>query len=455
MDADAPLSAQTRRTVVVLIFGAALPLLDTSVVNVAIHPLANIFGTSVGLTQWVITGYALAATVAITGTGFATHRFGAAAVWNAAIALFTGASLLCAFAWNIESLIGFRVLQGFAAGLSMPVMMTLLITSAGKTQATRALAAVSLPAIIAPVLGPTLGGILIDTLGWRSIFLINLPIGVVALILALRVLPASQPTDRTARLDLAGVALLAPGLILAVYGLTGTAPGDGAWMIGLWLLAATALLAGYAWWARRATHPLIHLAAFTAPTFTSAWLSLTLSSMVFYGGMFLIPLWYQTVHGYTSVQTGLMLAFLGIGAVISRSLVNRLIGHWGTRATAYFFIACTVIGTVPFIIAAPRTTAWLLVEIVALIVRGGGIGAITMIGMSALYHRIPVAHIPHVSALTRVATQFGSALGVALCNLLLVAAGGIGHTAFFWFSAINAVLAVTALRLPDGRIIRE
>lgn len=334
MPCDTPLTAHTRKVVVALTFGAVLPLLDTSVVNVAVRPLADIFGVNVAQTQWIITGYAVASTVAIILTGLATRRFGATTVWKTSIIVFTLSSMLCALAWNVESLIGFRIIQGFAAGMSMPVMQTILITSAGKAQATRAMTAVGLPVVIAPVLGPLLGGLLLQTIGWQSVFLINLPIGIVALILSARVLPQSAPEDRHARLDLIGLALLAPGLIFAVYGLAASDISTNSVGMLAWIGMGIIFIGGYAFWAIHTPRPLIDIVVFTFPTFSSAWLSLILASIAFYGGLFLIPLYYQTLYDYTPLQAGLLLALLGVGAYTGRTATNWLTAQWGTRAAA-------------------------------------------------------------------------------------------------------------------------
>ncbi|PGX65845.1 MFS transporter [Cutibacterium avidum] len=159
------LTPATRHVVVALVFGAILPLLDTSISNVAIHGLGDSVGTSVAVSQWVISGYGLASTLAIPLSGWATRRFGARRVWLTALSVFTLASALCASAWSTGALIAFRVIQGFATGFSIPIMQTLVVTSAGKAQATRAMTAIGLPAVIAPAVAPLLGGMLIDTLG--------------------------------------------------------------------------------------------------------------------------------------------------------------------------------------------------------------------------------------------------------------------------------------------------
>lgn len=453
MSQDDRLSPETRRVVLALIFGAVLPLLDTSIVNVAVHSLGETFDSPVALTQWVITGYGLASALAIPLSGWVTRRFGAARVWIAALVVFTVASILCASAWSIESLIVFRFAQGVAAGFSIPIMQTLMVTSAGKTQATRAMTAVGLPAVIAPAIAPLIGGVLLDGIGWRSIFLINVPIGVVAILLALRRLHR-DPADRTARIDAGGYLLLAPGLLAAIYGLTNT--GNGASWVSIGVLAAGVLLiAGYVIHARRTDAPLVDVRLFARGSFASAWSTLVIASIVFYGGLFLIPLHYQTNLATTALAAGLLLTIQSVGAYISRSLSNWLITCWGTRATAYLFIACTIIGTLPFATPADQTTGWLIAQAIGLFVRGGGIGALTVLTMSAIYHQLAPDEVVHASTAGRLATQLGSALGVSVCTILIALTETVRPATFAYLTVFTALMAVTAARLPPGPVARK
>lgn len=239
----AGLDPRTRSLVVVLVFGAVLPLVDTTVVNIALDRLSATFQVAVGTVQWVVTVYAVAAAVAIPLTGWLSRRHGARAVWLSALLLFLAGSAACGAAWNIQSLIAFRVVQGIGGGMTMPVLQTLLMRSAGPEQARRAMAAIGVPAVLAPVLGPLAGGLLLDHLGWRSIFLINVPICLVALALARRRLPAT-PGEPAGGFDVTGLVLLGPALAALVYGLSragdGTAGGAGG--IAVPLAAGLALL---------------------------------------------------------------------------------------------------------------------------------------------------------------------------------------------------------------------
>lgn len=453
MSQDDRLSPETRRVVLALVFGAVLPLLDTSIVNVAVHSLGTVFDSPVALTQWVITGYGLASAVAIPLSGWATRRFGAARVWVAALAVFTVASILCASAWSIESLIGFRLAQGLAAGFSIPIMQTLMVTSAGKAQATRAMTAVGLPAVIAPAVAPLLGGVLLDGIGWRSIFLINVPIGAVAILLAIRYLHRA-PVDRAMRLDATGYLLLTPGLLAAVYGLT-TTGSTAAWVSIVLLAVGVLLIGGYALHALRSSSPLIDVRLFTRSSFASAWSTLVIASIVFYGGLFLIPLHYQQNLAYTALAAGLLLAIQSVGAYFSRMLSNRLITLWGTRTTAFLFIICTIVGTLLFAIPAEQATSWLVIQGVGLLVRGGGIGALTVLTMSATYHQLTPDEVVHASTAGRLATQLGSALGVSVCTILITLTTTVRPETFAYLALLTALMAITAARLPRGQVVRK
>lgn len=284
MQEEEKLDPQTRRVVIALVFGSILPLLDISIVNVAIHSIGEAFNAPIVLAQWVITGYGLASTMAIPLSGWATRRFGAKNLWITALTTFTVASILCAVSTHIDMLIAFRVLQGFAAGFSVAVMQTLIVTNAGKDQATRAITAIGLPAVIAPAIAPLLGGLLVDVIGWRAIFLINVPIGIAAIALAVHYLERT-PADPAAQLDRMGYLLLAPGLLAAVYGFT-TIGHMSSWASGILLAAGAGLIGYFVLHALRASSPLIDVRLFTHASFSSAWATLAIASTVFYGGLF-------------------------------------------------------------------------------------------------------------------------------------------------------------------------
>jgi len=208
----------------VVVCGAVMTILDSTIVNVAIERLAVAFDSRLSTIQWVSTAYLLAIAAVIPVAGWAVDRFGSRRVFMGAVAAFAAGSLLCGLAWSAGALIAFRVLQGLGGGLVMPVGMTILAHAAGQDRMGRVMALVGVPMLLAPALGPVLGGVLLDSASWRFIFFVNLPVAALALVLAARVLPRTGER-RDTPLDVRGLALLSPGLTALVAGLASPAGG--------------------------------------------------------------------------------------------------------------------------------------------------------------------------------------------------------------------------------------
>ena len=188
-----------------VILGTIMTVLDLTIVNVAIPAIGAGFRAPVGTIQWVMTGYLLAFATVIPVTGWAAERFGAKRVWLAALLLFLGGSVLAGAAWSAGSLIGFRVIQGLGAGMILPVGQAILAQAAGLARMGRVMSVIGVPMLLAPVLGPVLGGAIISAASWRWIFFINLPVGAAAVLAAWRLLPDARPQTGQ-RLDLRGLA---------------------------------------------------------------------------------------------------------------------------------------------------------------------------------------------------------------------------------------------------------
>src|SRR5262245_23408473 len=252
----------------VVVLGAVMSILDVTVVNVAINTLAREFKTTLPTIQWVATGYTLALATVIPLTGWAADRFGTKRLYMISIALFACGSALSGLAWSAESLIFFRVLQGFGGGMIMPAGMTILTRAAGTDRVGRVMSIIGVPMLLGPIFGPILGGWLVDDFSWRWIFFINLPIAVVALFLAQRVLPRDVP-KHDEELDWLGLVLLSPGLALVIYGLaeSGSSGGFGDPKIIVSILIGAAMLLGFGFHALRTRNPLIDLRLFQNRTF--------------------------------------------------------------------------------------------------------------------------------------------------------------------------------------------
>ena len=206
--------------------------------------------------QWVVTGYMLALAAVIPVTGWAARRLGTRRLYLISLVLFTLGSLLCGFAWSIDSLIVFRVLQGLGGGMLMPTGMIILARAAGPERMGRVLSIVGVPMVLAPVFGPVIGGLFVEHLGWRWIFFVNIPVGIVAVALALTLLPAGR-AEAAGRLDWLGVALLSTGLPALTYGLAeaGSGAGFASAAALVPILAGLGLTAAFVVHSLRCAHP--------------------------------------------------------------------------------------------------------------------------------------------------------------------------------------------------------
>lgn len=455
------LDPQLKRIAAAVITGAVAVILDTTIVSVAIHELGSALDASVSTIQWVSTAYLLAMFVAIPISGWAQSRLGAKRLWLVALTLFLLGSVLCAFAWNVESLIAFRVVQGLGGGVMMPLMTTILMQAAHGQNVGRLMAAVSLPAALGPILGPVIGGLILNYFSWEWLFLVNVPLCIVGFVLAVRLLPADRDTIRPVRLDTVGMLLISPGVVGVIYGLSNVG-GEGGFgrsdVLGP-LGAGLVLLGAFAVWSMRAGDgALVDVRLFRHRALTSSTVLLFLAGLGLYGSMLLLPLYWQEVRGEDALGAGLFLIAQGVGALASRTLAGRLTDSIGGRWVAVGGFAVLALATVPFAFVTPTTSETFLMG--ALLIRGLGFGAVTIPLMTGAYVGLERDEIPHASIITRVAMQLGGSFGVAVLAVILTsnAAGatdlaGVAD-AFdiaFWWAIGFTVLAVGLSFLLPGR----
>ncbi|MCW3015833.1 MAG: family efflux transporter permease subunit [Solirubrobacterales bacterium] len=421
------LPKDVRAIALVVIVGAVMSILDTTIVNVALETLRVDLNSPLSTIQWVSTGYLLALATVIPLTGWAAERFGPRRVWMTVVAAFVLTSALCGLAWNVESLIAFRVLQGAAGGMIMPIGMITLAQAAGPKRMGRVMSIVGVPMVLAPVLGPVLGGLIVDNLSWRWIFLVNLPVGAAGLVMAYRLLPrgraagtegieaGEQPT-----LDLKGLAMLSPGVALLVFGLSefGTQRTfTGSVSVWLPVLASIVLLVAFVRHAWRAAHPLVDVRLFRNPGFSAAAATTFLVGIALFGSMLLLPLYYQLARGESPLTAGLLLVPQGLGAALSMNIGGRLTDRIGAGPVVLGGLAILVAGTLVFCFVGPDTSYWLLGG--ALFLRGLGLGGTMMPSMAAAYATLDRAQVPRATPQLNVIQRVGGALGAALLTVAL------------------------------------
>lgn len=438
----------------VILVGALAVVFDTTIVSVALRTLAHDLHSSVATIQWVSTGYLLALGVAIPLAGWGQARFGGKRVWMFALAVFLVGSVACSLAWDAPSLIVARVVQGLGGGLMLPLLSTLIVQAAGGAGLGRIMSIVSLPTALGPILGPVIGGLILGALDWRWLFWVNVPFCVVGLILAWRVLDKDVTTARP-KLDVVGLVLLSPGLVGILYGLSnaGKDGGFGRGDVLVPLLTGVALIAVFAVYAvRRGEKALVDLRLFRYRPVWSASVLLFLSGASLYGGMLLLPLYWQDVRGFDALGAGLLLAPQGIGTLFSRSLAGRLTDSIGARTVAVIGFAIVGLATIPFAFATESTNQWLLMAV--LVVRGLGMGAVMIPLMTVAYVGLERSDVPHASILTRITQQIGGSFGVALLAVILEGAVAVGHgaaafdLAFWWAVGFTALAVAVSFALP-------
>ncbi|MEV3874194.1 MDR family MFS transporter [Streptomyces sp. NPDC049906] len=445
------------RIAFVLVLGTFMATVDATIVSVGIDTLTEEFDASVAEIQWVSTAYLLAVVAAVPASGWLADRFGGRRTWIAAVGLFLLGSLLCALAWSATSLIVFRVVQGLAGGLLPATGQALLARVAGPGRTGRVISIVAVVPLLSPVLGPMVGGSILGVASWPWLFLVNLPIGVVAMVLARRYVPVVPPSDRRAAFDLRGAALLSPGLAVLVFGLTEIAHGRTLPAV-IGVAAGLGMLVGFVVHGLRTRGtPLIDPRLFTRPPFGAAALSLVVLGASVFGTMFLLPLYFQTGRELTAWEAGLLLAPQGLGAVVGTVLVNRSIDKVAPRSLVVTGIALILVGTVPFT-QLGRDPADAVIA-VTLVVRGVGMAMVGAPLMSIVYSRIEPAHLPRAAGALNLLNTVGGSLGTAALAVVLqdrLAARGTDvpqafADAFWWVFGFCLLAAVGATRLPRSR----
>ena len=407
----------------VVVLGAIMSILDITVVNVALPTFQTEFAEGgeplpYSTVAWTVTAYTLALATVIPLTGWAADRFGTKRLYMTALLLFTLGSVLCAVAPTIEALIGFRVLQGLGGGMLMPLGMTIMTRAAGPARMGRLMAILGVPMLLGPIFGPILGGWLIENYSWHWIFLINLPIGAVAIVYAWRVLAADRP-EPSESFDWVGMALMSPGLALFLYGVS-SIPGEGTFFSAKVIVPGTIgllMVAGFVFWSFRPVHPLLDLRLFRNRNLTVSVITMFLFAAAFFGGLLLVPTYFQQVRGETALQAGWLMAIQGLGAMITMPIAGALMDRLPVGRIVPFGLVL-IIGGMFALTQLTATTSYSVI-LPVLFVMGLGMGATMMPLMTSALKTLTSHEVARGSTLLNISQQIASSIGVAIMSVVL------------------------------------
>ncbi|WP_370642969.1 DHA2 family efflux MFS transporter permease subunit [Bordetella sp. LUAb4] len=409
----------------VVMLAPLMAQLDSTVVNVSLSTLAEKLDTTLTTIQWVSSGYLLALALTLPLTGWLVDRVGARRVYLATFSIFTLTSLLCGIATTAPSLILFRILQGMAGGVLTPLSQMMMARTAGRNMA-RVMGIAVMPVMIGPILGPTLAGLILQHAGWQWIFLVNLPVGILATLLAWRVLPPDRDLRVRRSFDALGFIMLAPALAMLLHSLETLASGDGTDPQGVWLelSAAIVLLAAFLWHAtRRAGAALIDIRLFRTRTFSASAATQFLTNCMTYGGQLLFPLYLITARGYSPSRAGILLALMGLGLLCAFPLMGKLTDRYGSRRVATGGALIGLIGTLPFVLVDRYEMPDLMI-CALLWLRGTGLGSINIPSMSSAYADMPRERLPVATTALNIVQRLGGPIATTVLAIWLHASLG-------------------------------
>jgi EmrB/QacA subfamily drug resistance transporter len=418
----------------VMMIGWSMSLLDVSIVNITIPTLQDELSTDVATVTWVINAYNIMFAVLLVSMGRLADQFGRKRFFIIGLTVFTIGSALCAAAWSIEWLIVFRVLQGVGAGILAPLGFAMTVLVFPPEHRGRGLALIAVVALVTTALGPVLGGVLVDVASWEWIFLINIPFGVIGVLLCLRWWPETFDLSAGRQVDVRGMLLLGAAILCLTVALVEANPFGGDLPLWLSLMQAAILLgATFVWWERRAPSPMITSTLIANKQFRNAILGMLFFGAGAIGSLLLLSLVFTNLWGYEPIEAGLALAPVPLMGLIVWPFVGRVADTKPPGEIAKPALIVMAVGML-WVSFLPSTAgdAWAYIRILpGLLMIGVGMG----IGFPALnvgaMGAVAGPEVGLASGILNTARQLGAAIGVAI---LVATFGGVLHAHMSWFA---------------------
>ncbi len=419
--------------------GLFMAVLDNTVVNVALTPMSTALHASLSSIQWVVTGYFLAQAAVIPIAGYFSARVGIKRLFMICLVLFTLGSILCGLAQNETMLIGFRVLQGLGGGALFPLTQAIAFRAFPPAERATSSAIVGIPVLLAPAFGPTVGGLLTTNFGWETIFFINGPVGLLAVFLAWRIIPADPVPEKRPQgsFDYIGLILSVAGVLAIVYAFTlvsqpqpgsetalnprGTLYGWGYWPVWALLALGVVILAAFAFYELRVSKdPVLDLRLYQRRDFALGSVVIWVTSMVIFGSLILIPIFLEQVRlpHLSALDAGLALMPQGLAAAVAVAFSGRLYNRIGVRPLIIMGGLCLAVSSWQLSQLSPSTDGIAMMPWLA--VRGLGFGFANIPVQTLALQQITGAALPRASSLFTVTRQIFSSIGVAVMTTLFV-----------------------------------
>jgi EmrB/QacA subfamily drug resistance transporter len=446
--ADERLDRRTIVVVAVMAAAAFMAVLDGTVVTVAIDSFTATFDSSVATIGWVSVGYLLAAAVSLPVAGWAIERIGGRRVFLAGLFVFVLGSALSSLAWSAGSLIAFRVVQGFGGGALEPTALTMAARTAAGRRVGTVMGLLSIVVNVAPVLGPLLGGVLVDGGHWRWIFLINVPLGLVVAGVALLAVPNDPGDPAAVGSDLRGLWLLSPGFAAVLLAIERIGAEAATWSIALPAALGVGLLGWYVLRSLRVPRPVIDVRMFTGAGFASSVGVMALVGFLMYSQLVALPLYARDVHGLAGIESGVLVTALGAGLLVSMALSARRSDVVGPRRLAGPGALITAIGLGAF--AVLHDTASVGALVVVFVIVGLGFGSVAAPTFSSVYRTVAPNRAAQATTTMFIVVQTSASFGVTIIGLLLARLGVDAYGPLAVILTGAAVLIAVLSRLLPG-----
>lgn len=400
------------QVVLCTVVGTFMVMLDSTIVNTALPKITVVFGVTVHEAQLIITGYMLALAVIMPATGYLSDTFGTKRLYLITMFLFTAGSALCGFSWNNTSMVFFRVIQGLGGGMMSPLGMTMLFKAVPVKERNAMMGIYGLPLMAAPVLGPTLGGYIVEYIDWRVIFTLNVPIGALGILLGMTLLRESERV-KGLKLDVWGFVLSAVGFSALLLGLSDASEyGWGDSIVLARIVGGLICLAIWVWVEVRHPQPLMDLRLFESATFSLATVITFVLMIGLFGSMILIPIFLQSYRGLGAAESGVIMISQTLAMTASMPIVGRLADRFGVRSILLVGLPLVAITTWQFVTLDLNTSdaqiRWMLAT------RGLALGIVMMPAMTAAMNAAPMHLMSRASSLTNVTRQVFGSFGTAI-----------------------------------------